>query len=225
MVCHDAQVLSEDWLTGEQLGELRALGARRRLLAGSFLFLEGDESGDVFVIDTGMIKVSTTSTDGREVVLAVLDADDVLGELAAVDGSSRSASATALTDVELRSVPSAEFHAFLRDRPDLSLAFASLLAARLRQANRRQLEYAGTDALGRLCGRLEELRTRQGVAPTTPCVIDLPLTQTALAQWAGLSREAVVKGLRTLRTLGWIETTRSSVTIHEPDLLRDRAVL
>lgn len=220
-----AVMITESWLSAQDLDALRGLGGRRRLPAGSFLFLEGDDPGNVFIIDAGMVKVSTTSSDGREVILAVLDADDVLGELAAVDGSPRSASATALTTVELSAVPAADFQFFLRDRPELSLAFASLLAARLRQANRRQLEYAGTDALGRLCSRLDELRTRQGVTPTSGCIIDLPLTQAALAQWAGLSREAVVKALRTLRTLGWIETTRTTVTIHEPEQLRDRAML
>ena len=49
----------------------------------------------------------------------------------------------------------------------------------------------------------------EAVAVEAGCVVQLAMTQSDLAQWAGLSREAVVKGLRTLRTLGWIETTRS----------------
>ena len=55
--------------------------------------------------------------------------------------------------------------------------------------------------------------------------IDLPITQTELAQWCGLSREAVVKSLRKLRDLGWVTTTDGAVTVEEREAVRARGQL
>lgn len=210
------------WLDPSDLEALRAAGAQRRLPAGSFLFFEGDDPAAVLLVERGTVKITTTSIDGHEVVLALAEDGEFLGELSAVDGSPRSASAIALTDVALCSIPAKAFAEFLESRPKAAMGFASLLAGRLRNANRRQLEYAGADALGRLCARLDELRERQD-APCQPEVsIVLPMNQTELGNWAGLSREAVVKGLRTLRTLGWITTEAKTVHFHEPAQIRAR---
>lgn len=55
--------------------------------------------------------------------------------------------------------------------------------------------------------------------------IDLPITQTELAQWCGLSREAVVKSLRKMRELGWVTTTDGSVIVEDRAALRRRGML
>jgi len=55
--------------------------------------------------------------------------------------------------------------------------------------------------------------------------ITLPITQTELAQWCGLSREAVVKALRKLRDLGWVSTADGAVTVIARASVRDRGQL
>ena len=94
---------------------------------------------------------------------------------------------------------------------------------RLRESNARQLEYASADALGRVCRRLEDIAKRSGAPANEPTSIELGLTQAEFAQWCGLSREAVVKAFRTLRTLGWVEQEGGSVTLNERVGLRARA--
>jgi CRP-like cAMP-binding protein len=54
--------------------------------------------------------------------------------------------------------------------------------------------------------------------------IELAITQEDLAGWTGSSREAVIRALRALRELGWIETRRRGVTLLEVEQLRRRAV-
>ena len=148
------------WLSSSDLGELRALGHRRTLRSGSTVFLEGDDPAELLIVEAGDVKLTTTSLNGQEVVLDVLGAGDLLGELSAIDGSPRSASAVALTDVEVTTVAVDRFLAFLRQHP---VAMGSLLAVvvrRLRLSNRRQLEFSTADALGRVCARLDEMATR-----------------------------------------------------------------
>src|SRR5688500_20029836 len=70
---------------------LHALGTRRHLRKGATLFVEGDASDRVFVLLRGRGKIFTTDREGREAVLAIRGAGDLLGELSAIDGHARSA--------------------------------------------------------------------------------------------------------------------------------------
>jgi CRP-like cAMP-binding protein len=190
------------------------------------LFLEGDDPYDLMIIEAGDVKLVTTALNGHESLLDVLSAGEVLGELSAIDGTSRSASAVALTPVELTSIPVDRFLRFLQEHPASMGALLAVTVRRLRMSNRRQLEFTSSDALGRVCARLDELAGRYGRASEGREVqIDLPITQTELAQWCGLSREAVVKALRKLRNLGWVSTADGVVTVRDRAAVRLRGEL
>jgi CRP-like cAMP-binding protein len=216
------------WMGAADLGQLRHLGTRRALPAGSTLFVEGDEPYDLMIIETGDVKLVTTALNGQETVLDVLGAGEVLGELSAIDGAPRSATAVALTAVELTSISVDRFLVFLRANPSLMGALLAVTVRRLRLSNRRQLEFTTADALGRVCARLDELADRygrDGDRAADGIQIELPITQTELAQWCGLSREAVVKALRKLRDLGWISITDREVSVLDRSKVRNRARL
>lgn len=204
------------WLEGSGL---RSSAMRQRYPAGATLFLESDVAAAVLVIQHGELKVSVTSREGREFVLDVLGPGDVVGELAALDGGSRSATGVALTDVEVLAIPSHEFRRTVETDPALEGALLMEVIRRLRASNRRQLEF-GADALGRVCARLVELADRQGTTD-----IEVPVNQSELAAWTALSREAVVKALASMRRLGWIESDGRHVRLLEPDEVRARAAL
>lgn len=211
------------WFSATDLDALRPLGSRRSLGAGSTLFSEGDEPFDVAIVERGDIKLVTVARNGQEVVLDVAGAGEVIGELSALDGEARSATAVALTDCVLTSVPVDRFLDYLEDHPESMRALLGMVVGRLRQSNRRQLEFSTADAIGRVCSRLDELAGRYGVADATGAVtIDLAITQSELAQWCGLSREAVVKALRKLRNLGWVVTVDGRVTVLDRAQLRRR---
>jgi CRP-like cAMP-binding protein len=212
-------------LGADHRGGLLALGRARRHPAQSILFFEGDEAHEVLVIGSGALKVAHT-VEGHEVVLDVLSRGDVLGELSAVDGGPRSATATAITPVDVTAIPSGAFMSYLGDHPDAGLALLQCIAGRLRDASRRQVEYGALDGLGRVCRRLVELIDRYGEAadPVGVCIAG-PLTQGDIAAWAGLSREAVVRALHGLRRLGWVATTSRSITVVDVAAVTARAAL
>ena len=219
-------LVDSNWLSATDLGELRQLGTRRALPAGATVFLEGDDPYDLMIIERGDIKLVTAALNGQETLLDVLSAGEVLGELSAIDGAPRSATATALTAVELTSIPVDRFLEFLSANPSSMGALLAVAVRRLRLSNRRQLEFSTSDALGRVCARLDELARRYGRTDDLEGVhIDLPITQTELAQWCGLSREAVVKALRKMRELGWVTTTDGSVVVEDRASVRRRGLL
>lgn len=203
---------------------LAAVGRRRRYPRGSLVLAEGDDAHEVLVVVAGQVKLSTGSLDGRVVLLDVLGPGDLIGELAAIDGGARSATATALTDVEVLAVGDGAFRAALGAAPGLGDAVLRVVTARLRSATRRQLELGAADALGRVCRRLVEVAERFGHPDAAGrTVVRSPLTQQDLAAWSGLSREAVVKALRTLRTRGWVEWHGRSFVVVDGAALAGRA--
>jgi CRP-like cAMP-binding protein len=197
--------------------DLHAEASRQRYPAGASLFVEGDRSGSVMVIQRGDLKVCRSAANGREIVFDVLGPGDVVGELAALDGGVRSASAVALSDVEVLAVSTGAFRAAVEANRMLERALLVQVIRRLRISDRRQLE-VGSDALGRVCARLVEIADR-----TSSTELALPVNQSDLAAWTGQSREAVVKALAALRRLGWIQTDGRRVHLIDLDRIRERA--
>jgi CRP-like cAMP-binding protein len=178
----------------------------------------------VFLLSQGRVKVSSATTDGRDVVLAICVPGEILGELSAVDGSPRSATATAIEAVEARVVDGAAFRAFLASSAPAATALLVAVCGRLRLSDRRSVEFVAMDSVGRVAGRLVELAEQFGVTgPDGRVRIDVPITQDELAGWTGSSREAVSKALRTLRDRGWISTGRRTITVLSLTGLRSRS--
>ena len=146
----------------------------------------------------------------------------MLGELSAIDGEPRSATATALEDVEALEVAAPAFSALLDRRPDLARHLLEVLSRRLRDGDLMRVEFAALDSVGRVCARLVELCDRFAQPVEGGVRIEMVITQDELADWAACSREAAGKALHLLRELGWIETSRRVVTIHSLDELRMR---
>lgn len=227
--------MSEPPITGLDKGEflaglddadaaaLLACGARRRWPRHATLFNEGDRSDHVVILLSGRAKVSSFAPTGGEVVLAVRGPGALIGELAAIDGGDRSATVSALEPLEALVIPPAEFTGFLQLHGRATFLLLRMLSERLRDADRKRIEFGTADITGRVAGRLVELAERFGEPEGAGVRVAVPLSQEELAGWTGASREAVSRALRSLRSRGWIDTGRRSVTIHNLDALRHRA--
>lgn len=202
--------------------DLLAAGRRRTFPQGAFIFREGETPGAVVVLTAGRVKVSHTTAAGDEVVLAVRGPGDVLGELSALDGSPRSATVTAFEDVEAVIIPLGVLQRTLLERPHVAVRLLQELAGRLRDADRKRVEFAAFSTETRVTLRLLELADVHATAMGEVREISLPLTQEDLAAWVGSSREAVAKALRTLREASLIETGRRRITVLNVGELRAR---
>ncbi|MEV0150806.1 MULTISPECIES: Crp/Fnr family transcriptional regulator [unclassified Nonomuraea] len=208
-------------LTPEEIAALRAAGRPRRWERGSTVMSEGDTTDWVLVLTEGRVKVSSHTSSGTEVVLAVRGPGAILGEMCAIDGSPRSATVTTLEPVA--GVVVHDFPAFLQAHGRVAVLLMRLVTGRLRDADRKRVEYGAFDTTGRVATRLLELADRYGEKTDGGVRVALPLSQDELAGWTGASREAVSKALRTLRDRGLIETGRRRVVIHDLEGLRRRA--
>jgi CRP/FNR family transcriptional regulator, cyclic AMP receptor protein len=201
---------------------LRREGHVRHFRRGQALFTEGDRAERVFLIDSGWVMISCTSAEGREIVLGLRGSGDIIGELSTLDGEARSATALAVADVDAIVASGSVFTQAL-ERPDAARELIGVLATRLRDADRKRLQFATLDTLGRVAERLLELSERFGQPTADGISVEMPFSQEQLASWCGASREATVKALAALRSLHCISTGRQSLVIHDMAALSGHA--
>ena len=210
-------------LETEEIDAIRSRGGLRRFPRGTILFHEGETPDRVLLLMSGRVKVSTVSREGHETMLAVRGPGDLLGELSAVDGDARSATVAALEAVEAHTMSTEDFRAVLVEHGRISLLLLDMLSRKLRDADRKRMEFGAYDTVGRVASRLIEMADRFGVEHPGEVRLSLPISQEELAGWVGSSREAVSKALRQMREDGWIETGRKTVTLLDADALRQRS--
>jgi len=211
-----------DQLSPGEAAALERAGRRRDYRRGSVLMREADRSDWVLVLRAGRVKVAVDTANGTEVVLAVRGPGALIGELSALDREPRSATVTALEPVTALLVPVADFETFLQTHGRVAYLLVRTVIGRLRDADRKRIEFGAHDTIGRVAARLVEMAERFG-QPTADgqLKIALPFSQDELAGWIGASREAVSKALGVLRSAGTIRTSRMSVIVRNlPDLRR-----
>ncbi len=209
-------------LTPPELADLRGHGRSQRFSRGAQLLAERQVGDRVMVLLAGRVKVCSNTKDGREVVLGFRGQGELVGELAALDGQPRSGAIVALEPVEVLTISDTDFQAFLLRHARVGSVMLRLLSERLRDADRKRIEFASADTVGRVASRLVELAERFGEPEGDAVRITLPLTQEDLAGWCGASRESTAKALHTLRGLQWIDTARRRIVVRDIAALRDR---
>ena len=99
--------------------------------AGSIIFREGDEANQLFVIKSGQVRIQIGNRTVTE-----LAADNIFGEMALIDSEPRSATAVAITDVEVVPVSEKQFLFLVSQTPFFALKVMRVLAQRLRVTNK-----------------------------------------------------------------------------------------
>ena len=206
-------------MTPALLGELARRLRPVRFRAGHAIFHAGDEGSMLYIVIEGAVKIFIPSTDGREVLLAILRTGDVFGEMSLLDDEPRSASATTLDDTEIVSLRRNDFQEVLNRYPDACRAIVSVLVRRLRQTNQSIQDAYILDVPGRLARRLLVLADEHGIPADAGIEIDLRVSQQDLASMIGASRVAVNKQLQAWRQQGIVEVRRQRVTILNPTAL------
>ena len=104
-------------LSDQELEKIAGLGVRKKYKKGSIILLEEETGAALFVIITGKVKIVRMDDDGREVILSILGASDFFGEMAILDGLTRSASVVATSKSELFMIHRRDFLKLLSDYP------------------------------------------------------------------------------------------------------------
>jgi len=212
-------------LTPEQLDVLAAATTTRRLAAREVLFHKGDPAAQVYVVASGRLKVSSTSSEGDDVVLNLLDAGEVVGELPLLVGGQRTATVTALEASELVVLDRREFLRFVREHPDAAAELLAVLGERVVRLS-EYLEDAIFLGVGaRIAKKLLLLADQFGGEGEGGVRVSLRLSQAELASFVGTTRETLNKQMRAWGEAGIAHMEAGSITIHRRDELERLAGL
>lgn len=209
-------------LDDHQRSELEQLGVTRAFPRASMLMFEREPDERVVILLRGRVKVSRVDQSGRELMLDIGDAGDVLGELAFIDKQPRLATVVALEPVDALIISAGSLRAYLSTRPAINALLSEVIARRLRAAQVKRSQFTELDTMGRLAARLVELADRYGTAVDGGIEVRVPISQEELAAWTGASRAGVAQALQSLRELGWLQTARHQMLVRDIAALRAR---
>lgn len=195
-----------------------ALGRPHQYLGEEVLFHQGDLSEFVVIVLDGYVKITAVSENGTEAVLAIRTTGDVVGELSAIDGLPRSATARAAEVVLGRVIMKADLDRLLKTNFGIARAFNQAVNAKLREASRRQVEFR-RDTKSRLAQVLVDLY-HGPTGSRDDGSLAVPITQSELAGLVSGSEPAVHKALRALRDVGAIRTGHGHLIITDITQLR-----
>ena len=187
------------------------------------IVMEQDWGESLFLIRDGLAKVRTYTADGDEVIMSLLGPGDVFGEMAALDGASRSADVVALTPLHLVKMRSAPFASLLGQLAPFALALARLEAGRLRDLNQR-FALQSADATTRLLDALAYLARKSSGGDDLQSEIP-PLAQREIALLAGLARETASRTLSKLRSRGTVNEENGKLSLVDLKPLQKRGLI
>jgi CRP/FNR family cyclic AMP-dependent transcriptional regulator len=200
-------------LTDEHLSILDASLDQARFERAETIFHQGDEGDLLYLILAGQVRVYTVSQLGQELSVKIFCAGEFFGELALLDGQSRSASAVTMRPTTVLTLHRDAFRAAIRAMPEIGLGVLEELSSRLRRTN-LYIEYlASHSAPQRVVRALLDLADRHGVDERGATRIDLHLTQDDLASLAGTTRETVNRVLASLREQGLVRIERARLSV------------
>ena len=205
------------------LGSLAGRLRRRRFRRNEVIFHQGDLGDSLQVVASGAVKIVLPSPEGEEAIIASLHPGEFFGELALLDSSPRSTTATALEATETLTLPRERFLELLREDPRIVQALLHALAEDLRRLTGHVEELHFLDLAGRLSMRLVRLARDADPNAGGRCELDWPFTQSDLAAMIGGTRQSVNKLLSGLVDEGLVRIERDTLVINDLDDLERHA--
>jgi len=210
-------------LTGEQLATVGALAKVQHYPARAVVVSQGEPADALFAIIRGRLKVASSGPDGRDTVLGIMAEGEVFGEVALLDGGTRSATCTAIEPCELLTIDRVPFMELLEQSPGIAVKLLHVLSRRLRRLSQRSEDAAFLDVPSRLARSLLDLATRFGERPRAPdsgVYIALKLSQQELGDLVGATRESVNKHLKDWARKGLLKLDGGRMTISDIEGVR-----
>lgn len=182
----------------------------KRIPANTTLFQEGDLGEEMYIIQSGKVKISKRIR-GVEKTLATLEKGEFFGEMAILNDKPRSATAETLEDCDMLVIDRKTFDALIRGNTEIAVRFIKRLADRLRETNEQMEALMIKDNTSRLVSILAKHVKEQRKDGAFFITID------DLAGHAGIENSQVKTIIEKLASVRIVELTGDKVHISNQD--------
>ncbi|MGY3087280.1 CRP-like cAMP-binding protein [Hymenobacter sp. UYAg731] len=197
--------------SSQQMALIDAAKTAQHYQRGQVLFREGDHAAGLYSISTGHVKVTKVGGDGKEQIIRLAKAGDILGYRGLLAGTGHAANALALDEAEVCFIPKSVFFQLIEHNTGFATSLMRLMANELAETEERMLHLAYKPVRERLAeALLLLLRTYQQPADGPP---GFTISRDDLAALVGTVRETVSRFMAELKAEGVLTTKGSSITI------------
>jgi CRP/FNR family cyclic AMP-dependent transcriptional regulator len=206
-------------LRPDELSRVAAGAAMVRHGPQATIFQKGDSGASMMAVVTGRVKICTYSSDGKELVLNIIDRGSLFGEIALLDGQPRSADAVAIEDTELMVLERSRLMPVLTSNPETAARMITVLCQRLRQTSEALEDALLRDAPSRVARGLLRLARTFGKPETGGLRLDIRLSQQQIGSLIGISRESINKYIVEWSRAGFLAVNAGFITIIDREAL------
>ncbi|MFY9223442.1 MAG: Crp/Fnr family transcriptional regulator [Blastocatellia bacterium] len=188
-----------------------------KIIKNASIYAPGDKDALVYFIESGQIKLLMLSPQGKECILAIHSLGDVFGELCIGYPSERTETAIAMTDTQLKAIPSTQFLQHLSSESLLE-GFVQYLALRIAEQQHIIASLVTVDSEERLGNILLQLARSRGKQHPRSILIALTISYQELAAMIGTNLYWVSLFMQRFHNLGLIETEQDYIIVKEQKL-------
>ncbi|MEW6698318.1 MAG: Crp/Fnr family transcriptional regulator [Bacillota bacterium] len=208
-------------LPEDQLREISNLLLERSYQKGRFIFMEGEPGEALFILKSGLIKLTKRLEDGREHILHFVNPGEVFAEVVLFDGGDYPATSEVQEDSVVGVLRNQDIERLISQNPSMAIGMLHIMSRRLRTAQEKVMNLALHDTARRLAFTLIKMAEEHGVKKPKGILINFNLTNQELANLTGSSRETINRMLNSFKRAGAIDVDRQQIMVVDKNKLED----
>lgn len=186
-----------------------------------YLFQEGQDAEELYLIISGKIQISKIAMDGRELTLRICGENDICGELTLFSHAPKYLlNAVVIEEGEVAIIKKKVLEEEMFKNSALAYEFMKWMSDHFRKTQTKFRDLVLNGKKGALYSTLIRMTNSYGVDKKDGILIDLPLTNQKLGDFCGTSRESTNKFLNELKKEGVISLNKGKITVHNLEYLR-----
>jgi CRP/FNR family transcriptional regulator len=210
-------------LSQSEMMEFSRNAIEKRFRKKEMIFLPGDRGDKVYLLKSGVVKISKYSKDGKEIILGMVNPGEIFGEMALVDKGPREHVAEALMDSYVCIVNRDHFMRYLQRNPEMSFHLTKIIGLKFKKLGQKVEDLVFRNVFQRLAGLLIHLVDAYGYDKHGKTYIYVKLTHYDIASLIGSTRETTTASLNEFKREGLIDFDGRKLVVLDRDGLDKRA--
>ena len=200
-------------LTESQLLLLEQRARIRKFPKGASVYLPSDLADAAYLLAEGRVRICSTTSEGKQSILALVEPGEVFGELAIVDSSAREERAETVQNSTVVLLPGDHLRQLMEESPGLAIGVTKLIGLRRKRVERRLRSLLFRSNRERLTQLLLDLTEQYGNATTEGIEMGIKLSHQDLASIIGATRETVTTVLGEMQSEGLLRIQRQKLIV------------